>query len=66
MIYLVIVGLVIAGFLFFWGLVELIRGERIEREREALREAARLAHEAARLAHDAQAHELNRSMHWEG
>ena len=59
MIYLVIVGLVIAGFLFFWGLVELIRGERVKREQEALREAAR-------LAHDARAHELNRSMHWEG
>lgn len=57
MIYLVIVGLVIAGFLFFWGLVELIRGERVKREQEALREAAR-------LAHDAQADQLNREMEW--
>ena len=57
MIYLVIVGLVIAGFLFFWGLVELIRGERVKREQEALSEAAR-------LAHDAQADQLNREMEW--
>ena len=59
MLYLVIVGLVIAGFLFFWGLVELVRAERSKREASGLREAAR-------LAHDAQADELNRQMEWRG
>jgi hypothetical protein len=57
MLYLIILGLVVSGFLLTLGITELVRAERAKREREALREAAR-------LAHDTQADELNRSMNW--
>ena len=59
MIYLIIVGLVIAGFLLSLALVEIVRAERAKGEQEVLRKAAR-------LAHDAQADELNRQMEWRG
>ncbi len=58
-LYLIIVGLVIAGFLLSLGLVEIVRAERAKQEAAGLREAAR-------LAHDAQADELNRQMEWRG
>ncbi len=65
MVYVIILGPVFVGFLLVLGILGIRKAERLRRRDQGRMKAAAAA-EVARLARDAEAHELNRSMDWEG